>query len=540
MSSLFHLCRLFHLLGTRFQRILTKNDSTGTMIMAAAPLSSVTIVGGGTAGWMTAAALANHFKDKVKIRVIASSQIATVGVGEATIPTIRSFYQSLGLSDADIISATGGTVKMALAFRDWRGADSVFYHGFGGYGEDFGDVSFLNVFNRLRLEGDELDLDDYCLSTSLAKAGKFAMTGGNAPFYGAHFDFALHIDAGRYAAFLKTYAEARGVTYTDAKITQVNLDPDSGHIKTLDLDNGTEAGGNLFIDCSGFQGLLIHKALGVGFEDYGQWLFCDRAFAVQAESHTPPPPTIDVYAHDAGWQWTIPLQQRNGTGFVYASDHMRDDEAYDAFLKRIPGKLLLEPHQLKFRPGHRHKAWEKNCVAIGLSGGFIEPLESTSIALIQTGIEKLKQLFPASDFHPALQREYNDIFAAEYERVRDFVLFHYCAATREDTSFWKAVKAVTLPDSLTRKLTLYKERGHFVRYRWEMFHPQSWLAIYNGYRIYPDQVDPAAQAIPLNKARQRLKQMKDLIAQSVARAASHQDFIDYCNRTTQGKIHVRA
>ncbi|ESQ79511.1 tryptophan halogenase family protein [Asticcacaulis sp. YBE204] len=508
--------------------------------MSAAPLSSVVIVGGGTAGWMTAAALARHLSGtSVRIRLIESSAIGTIGVGEATIPTIRHFYRSLGLSDAEVIRDTAATVKLGIGFVDWREKGHDFIHPFAGYGQDFrngfdgDDIGFHHVLNRLRAEGTPHDLERYSLCVQLARAGKFAFAPDPAPFNGAFYDWALHLDAGLFADLLRRHAEGAGVERIDAKVEQVVLHPETGFIDHLALDTGESVPGELFIDCSGFSALLIEKALGVGYESYADRLFCDRALAVQSESRTIDTPYTKVTARDAGWTWRIPLQHRTGNGFVYSSRHTDDETALRDLKAGIPDPLLFEPRPLRFTPGRRHRAWVKNCVAIGLSSGFLEPLESTSIALIQTGIEKLKQLFPDHGFNPILAEEYNDMSQREFERVRDFLVLHYRSTRRTDTAFWRDCQAVALPDTLRHKIELYKARGHFVRYRWEMFHPQSWLAIYDGFGIVPEGVDPAAQALSRTDIDGALSQMRDYIDRTVARAPRHADFIAWC--LLQGK-----
>lgn len=509
--------------------------------MPPAPLSIVTIVGGGTAGWMTAATLANHYTGTgLTIRLIESSDIGSIGVGEATIPTIRAFYQSLGLTDAEIVRDTNATIKLGIGFIDWYKKGQSFIHPFAGYGQDFGDIAFHQVAAHMRDTGEALNLSDYSLCVALAEAGKFALPPNPPPFYGAHFDWALHIDAGKFAERLRRHAEALGVERIDAKIETVTLNPETGFIDCVNLNTGQSVGGDLFIDCSGFQGLLIEKALGVSYESYAQWLFCDRAYAVQSTSKTIDTPYTKVTARDAGWQWRIPLQHRAGNGHVYASRYSDDQSALDTLTQNIPDPLLTEPRQIRFTPGRRQQAWVKNCVAIGLSSGFLEPLESTSIALIQTGIEKLKQLFPRKDFAPSLRDEYNDMSRREFERVRDFILLHYKASARDDTAFWRDCQTADLPDSLKHKIELYRSRGHFVRYRWEMFHSQSWLAIYDGFDIHPEAADPAAARLDPAQVRAACTQMRDFITKTVARAPRHADFIDYCHQAAAPKTPVSA
>lgn len=498
--------------------------------MVHAPIQTLVIAGGGTAGWMTAAALAHHFAGTpLKIRLVESSDIGTIGVGEATIPTIRSFYQSLGMDDAGVIRATQGTAKLGICFSGWRQPGHDFIHPFASYGQDFGEIAFPQVLARLAAEGAPHTLENYSLGLQLARAGKFAFAPNPPPFSGAYFDWALHLDAGLFAAHLRRFAEGLGVERIDARIEEVTTDAETGFVTALRLDGGREVAGDLFVDCTGFQALLIGKNLGTGYESYADWLFCDRALAVQSESRDVGAPYTLVTAREAGWTWRIPLQHRTGNGYVYSSRHTDDETALKTLTGAIPDKLLMEPRPLRFTPGRRADAWVKNVVAIGLSSGFLEPLESTSIALIQTGIEKLKQLFPRTDFHPSLAAEYNDMSKREFERVRDFLILHYWASQR-DEAFWADCRQVDLPDTLKHKIELYRARCHFVRYRWEMFHPQSWLAIYDGFGIAPDACDPAAERLNRADIDAALKQMRDYISTTVAKAPSHAAFIQWCQQ----------
>lgn len=490
-------------------------------------IRELVIVGGGTAGWMTAASLANHFQGSgLKITLIESSAIGTIGVGEATIPTIRRFYQSLGLRDLDVLKATHGTVKLGIRFDGWLNKDSSFIHPFGVYGQDLRDIPFHQYWLRLRAAGEKVDLGDYSLAVALARGGRFTTPSPNPPSTLSVFDWALHFDAGLFAQLMRQTAEKLGVQRIDAKIEKVELNPENGHIVGLLLDSGTTVTGDLFVDCSGFQGLLIEGAMSAGYEDWSQWLLCDRALAAQGYAITPPPPFTRVTAHNAGWRWTIPLQHRTGHGYVYSSRHIGDDEAEAELLSAVGGDLKMAPRRIAFTPGRRKQAWKGNCVAIGLSSGFLEPLESTSIALIETGIDKLKQLFPQRDIDPLLVEEYNDWSRREMERVRDFIILHYWLNRREDTAFWRDCRAIDLPDTLTRKVEMWRRRGHMVRYRWEMFQPASWLAIYAGFDFLPDGYDPALDGFDVPSLSRGLAGMRNAIADTVADCPTHQEFID--------------
>ncbi|KAK0351417.1 hypothetical protein LTR94_025028 [Friedmanniomyces endolithicus] len=496
-------------------------------------IRSVVIVGGGTAGWMTAASLVQHFRNTpLSVTVVESSEIGTIGVGEATIPTIRRFYAKLGMSDQAVMRATGATCKLGIRFLDWSAPGSDFIHPFGHYGQDVGGVGFHHYWMRAKARSEQAPLSAYSLGASLALADRFVEPSPNPPSQLSVFDWALHLDASLFAQHLRSYAEAHGCGRIDARIQKVELKSDdgpmAGHVRALSLADGREVEADFFIDCSGFGGLVISKALGVGFEDWGQWLPCDAAFAVQSANRPDeqPSPFTRVTARNAGWQWGIPLQHRAGNGLVFSSAHQSDDEALSELMPNLMGEALMEPRRISFRPGRRRQAWAKNCVAIGLSAGFLEPLESTSIALIENGIERLKSLFPDRRFSQPIIDEFNDQSAREMERVRDFIIAHYKLAGRADTDFWRDCRAMAVPDTLQRKFDLWKARGQFVRYRWEMFHPASWLAIYDGMGLYPDGVDPGAEAMDADYLMRSLKEMRSSISDLVSRTPHHSAFLE--------------
>jgi tryptophan halogenase len=491
-------------------------------------IRDVVIVGGGTAGWMAAAALAQHLRHApVAITVVESSEIGTIGVGEATIPTIRRFYAQLGMTDTDVMGATEASCKLGIRFVGWGGTGSDFIHPFGLYGQDLNGVGFYNYWMKQRQSGDATPLAAYSLGASLAKAGKFTEPSPNPPSSLSVFDWALHLDASLFAKHLRAYAEASGVKRIDARIGSVDLRASDGFIEALVLDDGRKVGGDLFVDCSGFRGLLIGEAMGSAYEDWGKWLDCDAAFAVQSENAPgmEPVPYTRVTAHSAGWQWGIPLRHRAGNGLVFSSRHMTDQEALDALMPNLMGKPITEPRRIGFRPGRRDRAWVKNCVALGLSAGFLEPLESTSIALIENGIERLKSLFPDKTFAPAVIDEFNDQSAREMERTRDFIILHYWLNGRGEP-FWRERREAEIPDTLRKKVDLWKARGQFVRYRWEMFHPASWLAIYDGFDQMPNRIDPAVEGVPARDLDVSLRQMRAAIADAVARTPSHGAFLN--------------
>ncbi len=503
-------------------------------------LNHIVILGGGTAGWMTAASLGHRYRRSgIRVTLIDSSVIGTIGVGEATIPTLRAFYHGLGMTDYDVIAATNASCKLGIRFSGWAGEGSRFIHPFGGFGQDLAATEFHHVFNAARGRCDPGPLDDYALGAALAKVGKFALPSPSHEAW-TRFDWALHFDAGLFAGYMRDFAMKAGVHHIDAVLKQVRLSPLTGFIEALALDSGEEVEGDLFIDCSGFQALLIGKALGVGYEDYSRWLFCDTAVAQQSERVAAPDSCTEVMARPAGWQWHIPLQHRSGNGHVYSSAHTTDDEAVRILAETLPGKPVADPRIIRFRPGRRMRAWEKNCVAIGLSSGFLEPLESTSIALIQTGIERLQMLLPVDGCDAQLIDEHNDMAKREFERTRDFIIVHYKLNQRADTDFWREAAAMEVPDTVARKMELYRSRGHFVRYRWEMFHPASWLAIYAGFGVWPDGIDPAVTQVPEIEANLSLKSIRDRVAVAVEAAAPHQAFLDHCNRLARKARSVQS
>ena len=494
----------------------------------------VVIVGGGTAGWMAAAALVQHYRSTpLKITVVESSEIGTIGVGEATIPTIRRFYANLGMSDADVMRATQASCKLGIRFQGWSGEDSDFIHPFGLYGQDLNGVGFHHYWLKAHGEGDATPVGAYSLGAALAEGGRFTLPSRNPPSPMSVFDWALHLDASLFAQHLRRFAEASGCVRIDARVEAVLTRPD-GYIAALKLADGREIAGDLFIDCTGFRALLIGQTMGVGYEDWGDWLPCDAALAVQTENaeDEPPQPFTRVTARRAGWQWGIPLRHRAGNGYVYSSRHISEDEATAELMANLPGRPLMEPRRIPFRPGRRARAWEKNCVALGLASGFLEPLESTSIALIETGIERLKQLFPDRRFlQPAID-EFNDQSAREMERVRDFIILHYRLNGRDDP-FWSECRDRPVPETLARKMALWTTRGEFIRYRWEMFHPASWLAIYSGMGCLPADYDPAVDAIDAEYLRRSLGQMRTAVSDMVARTPTHAAFLAELDTPTQ-------
>lgn len=485
------------------------------------------IVGGGTAGWMTAAALAKILQGKVcEIELVESEDIGTVGVGEATIPQIGTFNRTLGIDENDFVRRTKGTFKLGIEFVNWGAKGQRYIHPFGPYGLDMEGVSFHAYF--LKHHGENYDCqttEQYSLQAVAARAGKFMrpINAGNSPL--SRIAYAFHFDAGQYARFLREFSEARGVRRTEGKVVSVNQRPQDGFIRSITLESGQEIEGDLFIDCTGFRGLLIEQAMKAGYNDWKHWLPCDRAAAIACEKTGPLLPYTRSTAHEFGWQWRIPLQHRTGNGMVYASDHVSDDAAVDRLLDNLDGAAIGEPRLLRFRTGHRKKFWEKNCVAIGLSAGFLEPLESTSIHLIQSGISKLLQMFPDRSFRQADIDRYNRVTTFEYERVRDFIILHYHATQRDDSEFWNYVRTMTVPDYLQDKMDLFRGYGRIFRENEELFNDTSWFAVMIGQNIRPVAYEPLADVLSDEETARRLDDIRNAIANSADYMPLQSEFI---------------
>jgi tryptophan halogenase len=456
----------------------------------------VLIVGGGTSGWMTAAALSRVLPPRtVRIRLIESEEIGTVGVGEATVPHIRFFNAKLGFDEADFMARTGATFKLGIEFRSWGKPGDAYIHPFGVFGEDLADVSFHHHWVRAWQAGRARSLQDYSLSVLAAREGRFAHPDEDPSSPLSTYSYAYQFDAGLYAAYLRTYATGRGVDRIEGRIVDVQLNGETGFVEAVVLAGGERIEADLFVDCSGFRGLLIEQALGVGFDDWSHWLPCDRAYAAPCQAAGPLTPYTRATAHQAGWFWRIPLQHRVGNGHVWSSAHCSDEDALSALVAQMESPPSMEPKQLRFRAGKRRQQWSRNVVAIGLSSGFLEPLESTSIHLIQLAAGYLVDLFPDRDFDPMNETEFNRIMALEYERIRDFLVLHYHATQRDDTPFWNDCRTMRIPDSLAYRMELFRERGVVPPYREGMFLDASWLAVYFGQNLIPRHYDPSSDRV---------------------------------------------
>jgi tryptophan 7-halogenase len=490
-------------------------------------LERVVIVGGGTAGWMAAAALSRFFNDgRRSVTLIESDAISTVGVGEATIPPIRSFNAMLDIPESEFLRETRGTCKLGIEFVNWGQQGDRYFHPFGTYGQDLHGIAFHQLYLREHARtGNAGAIGDYSMSTAAARQGRFARPAAGAQSLVREIAYAYHFDAGLYAAYLRRLAERQGVTRVEGTITAVTRDGASGDIASVTLANGTTIAGELFIDCSGFRGLLIEGALETGYEDWSHWLPMDRALAVPTATPGPPDPFTRATAHRAGWQWRIPLQHRTGNGHVYSSAFMNEDEARTILLANLETEPLAEPRAIRFVTGMRRKAWNHNVVALGLSSGFIEPLESTSIHLIQNGIQRLFALFPDHPISPLERDEYNRGMRELFEDVRDFIILHYKATQREDSEFWRYVKHMSVPDSLARKMALWQHRGRVFRENAELFSAPSWIAVMLGQNVWPERHDPIADTLDEAKVAAAMAQMRAAYADIADRLPLHGDFL---------------
>jgi tryptophan halogenase len=494
--------------------------------MTANPIRSIAIVGGGTAGWMTAASFAKFLKTlNVRIRLIESEQIGTVGVGEATIPPIMEFIRGLGIDENDLIRKTKATFKLAIEFRDWTRIGHSYVHPFGQTGFDMGPLAFSAYWLKALREGTASRLEEYSLQAVAACAGKFMrpVLTANSPVAG--ITYALHFDAFLFARYLREIAEVAGVLRTEGRVKSVSLRPENGFIETLTLESGERIEADLYIDCSGFRGLLIEGALQTGYDNWNHWLPCDRAAAVPCERTGALSSYTRVTAKTAGWQWRIPLQHRIGNGYVYSSSFVSDTAAQDELLSSIEGKALADPLKLQFATGRRKRFWSKNCVAIGLSAGFLEPLESTSIHFIQRGITMLLTLFPDRNFRSAEIDRYNKIIGADYERVRDFLVLHYSTTERNDSDMWRHCRNVSKPDSLQERIDLFQSHGRILREDFELFPAQSWLYVFVGQNIMPQSDDPLVDILDPKVVNDNLANIRDVVHKCAQAMPAHEDFI---------------
>ena len=483
----------------------------------------VIIVGGGTAGWMAAAALSKSFGANLHIELIESDVIGTVGVGEATIPPIKNFNLLLELDEVEFMRAVNGTFKLGIEFENWGRLGERYFHPFAPHGIDTWAAQFHHYWLRARAQGDQTPFDDFSLEGCMARASRFGTDGERQANYAYHFDASL------YAKLLRRMSEDMGVRRTEGKVVDVKLNSESGFIESVALESGQAIAGDFFIDCSGFRGLLIEQALESGWEDWSHWLRSDSAIAVQTESVAPPAPFTRSTARSCGWQWKIPLQNRVGNGLVYCSRFMGDDEAKKTLLDNVEGKPITDPRVIRFKTGRRLKQWNKNCVALGLASGFLEPLESTSIHLIHNSIIRLIKLFPARGIEPVEVDQFNREVTTEIEQIRDFIILHYHATQRADTPYWEECRNMGIPDTLAHKLQLFKTNGRIFRENNELFSEVSWTAVMLGQGLEPAGYHPFADTMSDQELKALLARVKSSISQILRHGPSHGEYLDrYC------------
>ncbi len=495
--------------------------------MQANKIENVVIVGGGTAGWITAALLAKVLGKQLNIRLIESSKINTIGVGEATIPAIVNFNQALGLDEQAMMKACKSTIKLGIEFENWQQQGHKYMHAFGGLGKDLPFCDFHHLWLRYQKHQPNCDFWDFSLNYQAAKNNKFARL---KPITGTNFaglPYAYHFDAGLYAKFLQKFSENLGVKHQDATVEQVHLSAETGLVEQLQLTDGSFISGDLFIDCTGMAGLLIEKALNTGFEDWSHWLPCDRAIAVASESQHPISPYTRSIAHQAGWQWRIPLQHRTGNGLVYASKYLSDEQAKKTLLSQLNGKPLTEPRVIPFRTGRRLKQWHKNVICIGLSSGFLEPLESTSIHLIQTAAIRLLKLFPHQGIKSSEVAEYNRQSKREYEQIRDFIILHYKLTQRDDSDFWRHCQGMEIPQSLANKMQLFKETGKIFREQDELFSEVAWQQVLIGQGLQPESYHPMADSLSTAQLNELMNNLTTLVNSTVKQLPSHENLLQH-------------
>jgi tryptophan halogenase len=483
----------------------------------------VVIVGGGTAGWMAAAGLAKSFGNTIDITLIESDAIGTVGVGEAVIPAIKYFHLLIGLEEADFLRAVNGTFKLGIEFENWGRPGESYFHPFGPPGVEAWAAQFHHYWLRACKQGEQAPLERFSLEASMAHAGKFTLTSEPA------LNYAYHFDAGLYAGLLRGIAEPHGVRRVEGKVVDVRVHPDTGFLQSVELESGEEVEGDLFVDCSGFRGLLIEKVLGEGWEDWSHWLRNDSAVAVQSESVAEPAPFTRSTARSFGWQWKIPLQSRVGNGIVFCSQYASDDQAKQTLLDNIDGAPITEPRTIKFRTGRRKRQWVKNCVAVGLSSGFLEPLESTSIHLIQNSILRLVKLFPAAGINEAEVRQFNDESVDEIEGIRDFIILHYKVTQRGDSPYWIDCRDMDIPEHLAHKISLFENSARVFRDNNEVFLERSWAAVMLGQGLEPRDHHPFVDNLSDQQLGNLMTEVKSNVAKIIAQSPGHLQFLQhYC------------
>ncbi len=491
--------------------------------MTAQKVRKVVIVGGGTAGWVAAASVAKLLGKNLDISLIESDEIGTVGVGEATIPTLITLHQLLKIDEREFMAAVQGTFKLGISFENWRDVGKDYIHSFGFTGKDCWAAGFVHFWLKARAQGISADFGEYCTELMAAKANKFAV------FKPDGLNYAYHMDASLYAKFMRKIAEQHGCKRIEGKIVEVGTNADTGFIEHVQLASGKKVEGDLFIDCSGFRALLIGETLNTEYEDWSKWLPCDSAIAVQTRSVADPIPYTRSIARDAGWQWRIPLQSRVGNGHVFCSKYISDEEATQTLLNNIEGEVLTEPRVIKFRTGQRTQHWNKNCIALGLAGGFVEPLESTSIHMVQSGILRLLRMFPFDGINEPYVKEFNKQMSDEFHFIRDFIVLHYHVTEREDTEFWRHCKTMEIPESLQHRIDMFKQTGSVFHKIGDLFAENSWTQVMLGQGLVPEQHHPIVDMMSDDELKAFMHSIKSSVDHLVGQLPSHQEFIGkYC------------
>jgi len=487
------------------------------------PIKKVVVLGGGTSGWISAALIKKILGNAIQLELVESDDIGTIGVGEATIPPIIHLNNVLGINEAEFLRETKASIKLGINFENWKSKGHSYLHSFGAAGKSLAFCHFHHLLKRANQLEDDSHLWQYDLNYLSAMAGKFAQIKSKDPIL--ELPYAYHFDAGLYAKFLRKYSEALGVVRTEGLVEHVEQCSESGYIKSLTLKSGKKVAGDLFIDCSGFRGLLIQEKLKTGYEDWSHLLQCDRAIAVPTERLEKTLPYTRSIAHEAGWQWRIPLQHRNGNGMVFSSSHWSEQQAMDALMSNLDTKAIADPKVIRFQTGRRYKQWNKNVIAVGLSSGFLEPLESTSIHLVQSAIVRLMHLFPHQGINSSLVDEYNKQSAVEFEQIRDFLVLHYHATERTDTPFWQDMRNMNIPDNLAHKIDIFKRNGRLFREQNDLFTDSSWLQVMLGQGIVPQDYHPMANTMSNEKLADMLKRVKEIKHEPISKMPSHDEFL---------------
>ena len=493
------------------------------------PIKKLVIVGGGTAGWIAAATIAHIFKKSdLDIELVESEEIGIIGVGEATIPPLISVLDSLGIDLVDFIKETQGSFKLGIQFEDWHTKGEDYFHPFGTLGKQIDGFDFFQCWMKSKAEGDELPLMAHSPEAVLSKQGKFfkPFEAQNTPL--ARTFYALHLDSGLAGQYLRRFAENLGVKRTEGIVEQVSQQ-DNGFIKSVTLKNGKTISGDFFIDCSGFRGLLIEQTLKAGYDDWSNFLPCNRAVTVQTTNVGETAPYTVSKAKEAGWTWKIPLQHRTGNGYVFCDKYISDEEAIKTLMDAIDGEPIMSPKVIPFTTGIRHKAWDKNCLALGLAQGFLEPLESTAIHLVTKTLAFFIRMFPTKECSETLSHEFNRRVRADYEEIRDFLVLHYCTTARDDSAFWRDCQAMEIPDSLQQKIEFFKESGGLIPGTEELFQPTSWYAVLNGMKVEPNGYNPTLDTWDSAKLKSILQQGANGLVEIAKLQPSHDEFLaKYC------------